>query len=126
MSHILISVLVPGKTVHTHTMLTKLSVATVTFHKIAYFLHSAWCTPSIVVQQYDVTGLDKMCCHFRNAAVLSSMCPARWSPCTLQFPVPALGPSEGPSPLLERWHHTNHLLVQQPQVQSDGVPLVGC
>ena len=43
LSHILTSALVLGKTGHTHRMFTKLSTATGTFHKIAYFSHSA-CT----------------------------------------------------------------------------------
>ena len=41
LSHILTLALIPGKTGRTHTMLPKLSTATATFHKIAYFLHSA-------------------------------------------------------------------------------------
>ena len=46
LSHILTLAPKPGKTWHTHMMLTKLSTATVTFHKRAYFLHSARCAPS--------------------------------------------------------------------------------
>ena len=36
LSHTLLLALVPGKTGHDHKMLTKLSNAAVTFHKIAY------------------------------------------------------------------------------------------
>ena len=43
LSHIVTSALVLGNTGHTHTMLTKLSTATATIHKIACFLHSV-CT----------------------------------------------------------------------------------
>ena len=47
LSHILTLALILGKTRHVHTMLTKLSIATVAFHKIAYFSHSTHTLDSV-------------------------------------------------------------------------------
>ena len=52
---------VPGKTKHAHTMLTKSSSATVTFHKIAHFLHSAPPKKNVLKPPYILVGGVPFC-----------------------------------------------------------------